>query len=162
MILVEILADASTLEPVVIAELQGISGRRGANVAGPSARASLSFQAWLMLGWACCTALLLGRLIRGLLVLALFVLLCGRPGDGLAIANNRLPSPRVGTLTPQATGSGPEALASYRPGMVWHRETQGRDRAKSARTSRKGRAVALALAYSPDGSTSAEPLGSPR
>jgi WD40 repeat protein/beta-lactamase regulating signal transducer with metallopeptidase domain len=88
------------------------------------------------------------RAALSLLVIALLVLLCGRPTDVLAVPSNRALASRAASLKPDSLTVVPESPASYRPGVVWHR-----DRAPGARSPRGGRAVALALAYSPDGST---------
>ncbi len=90
------------------------------------------------------------RACFSLLVLAMIVLLCGRPGDLSAFANGRSPS-RAGIATPAVTVKNPEGPTSYRPGTVWHREAQGRDRDGHPRISPGGRVVVLATAYSPDG-----------
>jgi WD40 repeat protein/beta-lactamase regulating signal transducer with metallopeptidase domain len=66
------LVDAATQQPVVIEETQGMSGPAVSGVKVPSVPAvqpsqrALSLQAWLMLGWACCATLLVGRLVRGI------------------------------------------------------------------------------------------------
>jgi WD40 repeat protein/beta-lactamase regulating signal transducer with metallopeptidase domain len=88
------------------------------------------------------------RAAVSLLVLALVLLLCGRPGDVLAVANSRVPELRNAIVKSERTNVLAEGPVSYRPGMVWHR-----DRVVRAESARGGRAVALAVAYSPDGST---------
>jgi WD40 repeat protein/beta-lactamase regulating signal transducer with metallopeptidase domain len=90
------------------------------------------------------------RAAVSLLGLAFFVLLCGRPGDVLARPAKRLPEPRPEMVMTEPIAAVLNEPASYRPGLVWRRETQGRPGAKAVPESR-GRAVTLALAYSPDG-----------
>lgn len=93
------------------------------------------------------------RAAASLLALALFVLLCGRPGDVLARVNTRPSASEVDTIKSLAMATALDGPASFRPGIVWRRESQGRRDAKSASSSEAGRrAVTLALAYSPDGS----------
>jgi WD40 repeat protein/beta-lactamase regulating signal transducer with metallopeptidase domain len=95
------------------------------------------------------------RAALGLLILALGVLLCGRPGDVRAALNGQVRASRTALVQLDQTGILPDGPASFGPGVVWHRErvTHGSGRAPDAKTSRGGRAVALALAYSPNGST---------
>ncbi len=68
------LADVMAQQPVVIAEPSPapLGTPRGASFAGPlaagqPARAALSFQAWIMIGWACCAILLLARFCRAMM-----------------------------------------------------------------------------------------------
>jgi WD40 repeat protein/beta-lactamase regulating signal transducer with metallopeptidase domain len=93
------------------------------------------------------------RAAFSLLMLALIVLLCGRPGDVLALTNNRSLKPRVGIAAPAVPNVSLDGPASYRPGMVWHRQTQVRAGANDVKTAAESRVGVLALAYSPDGST---------
>ena len=93
------------------------------------------------------------RAAVSLLALALFVLLCGRPGDVLARVNNRPSASSLSNAAAFAIDSLLDGPVSYRPGLIWRRETEGRAGAANAGTSQARRAVTLALAYSPDGST---------
>jgi len=89
-----------------------------------------------------------------LLVLALIVLPFGRPRDVSANPKHGARIPAAGIATPEEPASGPEEPTSYRPGVVWHQKApHDRTGATGAKTSSEGRAVVLALAYSPDGST---------
>ena len=93
------------------------------------------------------------RAAFSLMMLALIVLLCGRPGDALALANNRPAPAPMEIVKPELANVALEGPASYRPGMVWHREIQGRGGSTRATTAGEGRVVVLAVAYSPDGLT---------
>ena len=74
------------------------------------------------------------RAAFSLLILALIVLLCGRPGDVLALANNRPSTPRVGIVTPAADRRQPGgALRATGPG--W--SGTGRRKAAPARPVRR-------------------------
>ena len=79
-----------------------------------------------------------------LLVLGLVVLPFGRSRDVSANPKSSLPIPRSPIVVPLEP-------TSYRPGVVWHQERHSANvpNPKSA----SGRAVVLALSYSPDGST---------
>jgi WD40 repeat protein/beta-lactamase regulating signal transducer with metallopeptidase domain len=92
------------------------------------------------------------RAAISLSALALFVVVCGRPGDVLARVNNRMPEPPISTLIPAQIDGSLDAPASYRPGMVWRRAAQARVATKRPDSPTGSRAVTLALAYSPDGS----------
>jgi WD40 repeat protein/beta-lactamase regulating signal transducer with metallopeptidase domain len=92
------------------------------------------------------------RAAMSLLGLGLFMLLCGRPADVVARANNRFAASNPHLVDAEVMSSNLDGPASYRLGMVWRRENRSPDVAAKARTSPGGRAVALALAYSPDGS----------
>ena len=90
----------------------------------------------------------------GLLVLAvaLFVLPYGAPGRVSAGPQGGLRSLRAGTTSVNEPAIGVDEPASYRPGVVWrHQAAQDRSGAKCKTTSPQGRAVVLAVAYSPDG-----------
>ena len=73
-----------------------------------------------------------------------------RPKHGLA--TSRRPEERRLRHRPRSAAR--DEPASYRPGAVWHQAAQGRDGPRGEGTaSSSARAVVLALAYSPDGTT---------
>jgi len=88
------------------------------------------------------------------LALALFVLPYSAPGKVSAGPQNGLRSLQIPNVSLKAPAIGPDEPASYRPGVVWHHQAaDDRDGEKSRTTPSNGRAVVLAVAYSPDGTT---------
>jgi WD40 repeat protein len=86
------------------------------------------------------------------LALALLVLPYGAPGTVSAGPQKGIRSVRESKEWLEQPGNGPDEPASYRPGAVWHHHAQReRSGGENERTSSSGRAVVLAVAYSPDG-----------
>ncbi len=86
------------------------------------------------------------------LALALFVVPYSTPGEVAAGSQNGLRLLQDLTMSMKDPGNGPDEPASFRPGAVWHVQAeQQRNDAKSETFSSNGRAVVLAVAYSPDG-----------